>query len=465
MAMGAWYVRALALCGAIGALVPALAMWGFTVDDALIPLRYAQHLAYGAGYRFNLHGPPTDGVTPLPWALLLVPVVRLAKGDLVSALELVKALGVVATTASGAALGRFVAIRAGDRLAQAAAALVVVAIAYPVGAWAASGMETGIATALATLAVVSFERPYRAAALAGIVATLRPELVVWSLVLGAGAALAKRSSPRALAVISALALGPFVACAVVRLGVFGRPAPLALLAKPSDAAHGLVYAGAASVVVLTPLLALAPRGLLGASALARTLVLAAIAHVVVVVAVGGDWMPYARLMVPIAPGLALVHVELSRTSTRACTLRAVAAIALGIVLAISAAPAGRHVWADRKELIARTRPLLADARTIAALDVGWVGAVSDVHVVDLAGLTDPVIASLPGGHTSKLVDIGMLLDRGVDSVVVYHDPASPMRVVEARITRSPLFAERFVHVADVPLGARGASYAIWRAGP
>jgi len=33
----------LVLLGALCALVPAIVMWGFTVDDALIPLRYAHH--------------------------------------------------------------------------------------------------------------------------------------------------------------------------------------------------------------------------------------------------------------------------------------------------------------------------------------------------------------------------------------------------------------------------------------
>src|SRR3954454_12273895 len=103
MAVGAWYGRALVLAGALCALVPALAMWGFTVDDALIPLRYAHHLAAGAGYRFNPNGASTDGVTPLVWAPLLVPLCR--DGDLIVALERVKVLGIVAWTAAAAVLG------------------------------------------------------------------------------------------------------------------------------------------------------------------------------------------------------------------------------------------------------------------------------------------------------------------------------------------------------------------------
>jgi hypothetical protein len=479
MTFGAWYGRALGLAGAVGALVPALVMWGFTVDDALIPLRYAHHLVTGVGYRFNAHGLATDGVTPLPWAPLIAP---LATGDdLIVALQRVKAIGVLAWTFAGGALGHALAKRAGgDRRVtfHAVAALVVVALAFPIGAWAASGMETGIATALATLAAVSLRRPRRSAVLAGLVACFRPELVVWAMVLAGGAALTRRpaasesaaAKPRSGDVVAALAtaLAPFAICALVRLFVFGRVAPLALLAKPSDLPHGAVYAGAASVVVLTPLLAFAPLALRRASVETMTIALAAATHVIVVIAVGGDWMPYARLLVPIAPSLALVHVDIARRArdgARGRTLRLAAsaartlgALAIGVATAVTGAPAGRQVQRDREALIARARPLLASSRVVAALDIGWVGAATEAEIVDLAGLTDPAIASLSGGHTSKAVDIAMLLERDVDTIVLYSSP----RIVELRISRSELFARRFERVAQIALGDRGASYAIYR---
>lgn len=465
MASSPWYGRALPFAGGLAALVPALVMWGFTVDDALIPLRYAHHLAAGVGYRFSTRGPVTDGVTPLPWAPLLT---TLATGDLVVALERVKVLGVAAWTAAGVVLGHALARRSrGDARARthAAAALLVVALAFPIGAWAASGMETGAATALASLAAASFDRPRRAAALGGLAACLRPELVVWAVVLAAGAALGReapgpcraRAAAR-VALVAGLAAVPFAACAIARLVVFGRPAPLAVLAKPSDLHHGLAYAGAAFVASLTPLLACAPLALRRASALGKTLVLALGAHVLVVVAVGGDWMPYARLMVPVAPSIAIAFVELGRVAHPAASAaRALAALAAGALLAATAAPLGRGVHRDRKELIARARPVLASSEVVASLDVGWVGAASHADVVDLAGLTDPAIAVLPGGHTSKLVDTSMLLERGVDTVVVYGEP----RLVERRLLRSALFHERFAAAEELPLGHAGR-YTVFR---
>ncbi len=470
MASGAWYARALGLAGALSALVPALVMWGFTVDDALIPLRYAHHIATGAGYRFDASGPATDGVTPLPWAPLLAPLC--AGGELVVALERVKLAGVVAWTAAGAALGLALARRTeGERKSKghAAVALVVLGLAFPVGAWAASGMETGFATALATFAAVSFDRPRRAALLAGLAGTLRPELVVWAVFVAGGAAIAEgRETTKASIAVRArsalfacaIAFIPFASCALVRLIVFGRAAPLALLAKPSDLRHGLLYAGAASIVVLLPILAFAPVALRRASAFGKTLALAALVHVLVVVGVGGDWMPYARLLVPVVPSLALVFVETARVAHAvSAVIRSVVAVALGVLVAVQAAPAGRQVHAARKELIAEARPVLADAKVVAALDVGWVGAATDARIVDLAGLTDPAIAVLRGGHTSKAVDLPMLLDRDVDTLIVYGEP----RIVEQRLVRTPIFRERFEHTATLTFGVQRAQrYDVYR---
>ena len=198
--------------------------------------------------------------------------------------------------------------------------------------------------------------------------------------------------------------------------------------------------------------------------MARVLVAALVAHAGAVLAAGGDWMPYARLMVPVAPSLVLAFAAIAgarRSSFVMSLARISAAVVLGVLLVLRAAPAGRGVQEDRAELIARARPVLRDAKKVAALDIGWVSASTDASIVDLAGLTDPAIALLPGGHTSKRVDTAMLLDRDVDTVVIYSD----IRAVEARIVRSELFAARFERTTQLPVGTRGASYTIYRVRP
>jgi len=468
-----------AALGAIAAVVPACWMWGFTVDDALIAVRYARHLAAGLGWRFDAHGPSTDGVTPLPWPVLLAPLARAA--DALVVLGRAKAVGLMAWGAVAAALGA-AAWRADRAPAWArGAALSTLALSVPVAAYAVSGMETALATSLATAAVMA-RRPRATALLAGLAATLRPEMAPWACVLAAGIVIAGgRTTPasraREVAAAVALALGPFVACALVRAVVWGRPAPLAVMAKPSDLAHGVAYAGAACVVTLTPLLVLAPWALRRAPR-ALAIVLAAAAQVAAVMVVGGDWMPYARLMVPVAPSLAWAAVLVAEHAHPLATAaRSAVALAVGVVLVARGGTEGRHVGADRAALVARARPLLGAARRVAALDVGWVSAATDADVVDLAGLTDPEIAALPGGHTSKRVDVMFLLSRRPDALLLYAPAGLPggrleawagawyPRVVEARLARDPVLARHFAPAAWIPLGARGAGYVLLRARP
>lgn len=444
------------LAGALAALLPALAMWGFTVDDALIPVRYARHLVTGAGWRFDAGGPSTDGVTPLPWPLVLAPM---AHAPALVVLWRARVLGLLAWTATGAALGEAARRRAAAPAWARVAALATMALAVPIAAHAVSGMETAIATSIATLAVLRCRRPMLTAALAGIAASLRPELAPWAVALAAGTAVVERRGVAGAVAAAAIALAPFAVCALVRVAIWGRPAPLALMAKPGEVSQGLAYVAAACVVTLTPVLVLAPL------ALRRTpqgfvVVLAALVHVLAIASVGGDWMPFARLMVPVAPSLAWAAILLAENAPPAATaVRSALAIALGVALFALGRRTiadARHVAEDRASLVAAARPLLAATRRVAALDVGWVGAATDSDVVDLAGLTDPEIAALPGGHTSKRVDSIFLLARDPDVLVLYRPP----RVVEARLEADEVIARHFQPSAWLPLGSAGSGYVV-----
>lgn len=473
------------------------AMRGFTVDDAWIPVRYARNWANGLGYRFNADGPISDGVTPLTYVPLLRAFAKGASPEVV--LQRARALGAAAwvgaamrfawtvlhlrvpapfdARAEQATRGAFVPVRRTDRWL----ALATVLAALPIAAHAASGMETGLALALATFAVCSMRWPRQVAIYSGLAATLRPELAAWAVTLSFASVMVHRSEdasgegharslPRRLThaiLLSALALLPFAITALARLAIFGRAVPLSVLAKPSDLAHGLAYVGAASLAALAPIAAFAPRALLREQGPGAALALAAVVHLVVVAVVGGDWMPYARLMVPIIPSLALASLYASPFASSASKLaRATVALGFGAYLAATAAPAGRHVGSDRHALGERARPYLATASRVASLDIGWPSSVFDGTIIDLAGLTDPSIAVLPGGHTSKRIDPSLLLDRDPDRLVFYArgsslEDAAAVRVVEARLWRSDLVRAHYQPAVFVPLGTTGFGYVIW----
>ncbi|HXN30387.1 MAG TPA: hypothetical protein VN894_00940 [Polyangiaceae bacterium] len=463
-----------AILGAIAAAGPAIWMWGFTVDDALVAVRYARHIAVGLGWRFNAYGPSTDGVTPLVWPLVLAPMARAAP---LVVLTRSKVAGLAAWTCTGASLGASIGRSTAAPWWGRASALATVALSVPLAAHAVSGMETALATALATAATLLARRPCAAAVLAGLAASLRPEMAPWAFVLAIGAAIVARARTGRMVTAGALAIAPFALCAIVRAVAWGRAAPLAVMAKPSDIDHGLAYAGAACVVTLTPLLVLAPLAL-RASPIALAIVLAAVAHVGAMVAVGGDWMPYARLMVPVVPALAYAGVVASeRARPLATAARSLAAIAVGLALIVRGGTEGRRVGAERSALVGEARPALAGVPCVAALDIGWVGAATEAEIVDLAGLTDPDIAALPGGHTSKRVDSIFLLSRKPGALLLYAPEGLPgddlegwsgadyRRVVEARLARDPVIARHFTPARWLPMGTRGAGYVLLIARP
>jgi hypothetical protein len=414
-------------------------LWGFSVDDALISARVAAHLGRGLGYRFNAGGPVVDAVTPLGWAYVLAPA---SGGSALAAMYFAKWLGAAAWLGAALWLGTSIARAEGRGLRWVV--LVPLSVCAPLAAWCVAGMETGVVVALATLAL---SESRAAPVAAGLAAALRPELVPWSVALAVGRAVAARRGGRAVARAAVVAAAPAAVAALVRAAAFGHAVPLAVWAKPSDFAHGLRYALGALIWTGAPLLVVAPRAVRRLDAASRAILVASAVHVVALVLAGGDWMSLFRLFVPVLPGLFLVGARLlALASPWASVLRLAAASAVSGVLLLDKGAVARGVLAQRLALIDEARPLLAGARRVATLDVGWVGAATDAELVDLAGVTDESIARLPGGHTSKRISPRLLEHRQVDALVLLVDLvdgpvpedfrlAEWARAVEARVSR------------------------------
>src|SRR5262249_51844805 len=122
---------------------------------------------------------------------------------------------------------------------------------------------------------------------------------------------------------------------------------------------------------------------------------------------------------PILPGVVCLGAALAeRASVWATGLKLLGALSSSLVALSAHGASARRVGENRRALIDRARTLMVGCHRAAALDVGWVGAAADCAVLDLAGLTDPQIAALPGGHTSKKIPLGLLEARGVDVLVL-----------------------------------------------
>jgi hypothetical protein len=336
------------------------------------------------------------------------------------------------------------------------------ALTAPISAWAVAGMETGLVTALGVCALGQGTLADLAAALA---AALRPELAPWCAGLRLGLRLQSGLPlPRAIKA-PALVVAAVVLVGAARTVFFGRAAPLAVFAKPSDLSHGARYALYAFVQSGLPLLCLAPFSLWRGAPVARAVTLAAILHFAAMALAGGDWMSLYRLASPVLPSFALAGAELWRVAPRwASWLRLACAASMSLYLAWMLGPTARGVGRDRARLIEAARAPLAGAKVVAALDVGWVGAVADFTVVDLAGVTDEAVAMLPGGHTSKRIDDALLRLRNVDALVLLAYPPDDgfAREVERRVALTPT-AQTFHVVARLPFAGGKQQYVVLRA--
>jgi len=408
------------LLGILVALPASAWLWGYTVDDALITARVAAHLAQGVGPRFNPHGPSADAVTPLGYAQLLS---LFGAEDVLGTFAAAKWFGLAAWLAAAALLGRLVA-GVGKR-ALRFTPLAIVLVSAPLGAWAVSGMETGFVTLLTTLGLLG---GVGGACALGVAAALRPELLPFAWLLVAGQAFVSRAGKRQALLLASGACLPTVFVVLLRLHYFGRAVPLSFYAKPSDFAHGLRYAWGAFAFTGLPWLLLATPGeFRRLPRAARVLFVALLGHGAALILCGGDWMALYRLAVPALPAAGLAAAHLCEHARLAFAIPRFA-LALGgaVLLAVGLGPSARRVGGDRARLIERARPMLARDPRIAALDVGWVGAACDADVIDLAGVTDPVVALFPGGHTSKRIPGAWFFAREPNAVVLLLARGAPL---------------------------------------
>jgi arabinofuranosyltransferase len=430
---------------ALGLLVLAfsdISVW----DDAYISFRYAQNLVSGEGLVFN-PGEYVEGYTNLLWTLLMA---------IPEALGIPIHLAAVGTGLLFAVLALVEAWRICGLLglpSWATATALAVLGAYP-DFWLSStlGLEGGLFAFLLALAV-RFElsgKPGRAGLVGGLMFATRPESLLLLGIFGLHALLLSEDRRRRLVLL----VGPWLALATAvtawRLYYYGAWVPNSIIAKsPSEhdlsalltnASMGTRYlagfAWSASPLVLGATLGVifAGRGRRLALWLCVGCVLAELPGVL---ANGGDWMWYHRLLAPFAPVLAvplaaaLVMVEgwyadagsssdVGSSDSRSAIRRRNAArrrrgVLHGVVVGSLAAilvvgtaflPREQHVWRSAPDaevggpssscwaqLADAVKPALRSSDKV-AIDVLGIFSyrIPDLYVYDLLGLTDSHVA-------------------------------------------------------------------------
>jgi hypothetical protein len=396
----------------------------FTIDDAFIPCRYAANLAAGRGFVWNA-GERVEGVTGLAWTLLLADARMLGIRDLPLAGKVLGTLAALATVALATSASHRMT---GGRRGTLGVSLVL-ATSLSFAAYAVAGLETSLFTLVVfagSLAATRRGGERSAGLLLGAATWVRPEGLV---PLVAVCLVRPRRAPRVLA----FAAPVLVVLVVAKLALFGHIVPETFFARLAPAGQGRDYLVHALLPTgLLPLLVLGAFAVYSGGTRERTLGAVVLALLCAVGAVGGDWMPAWRFLVPLWPALALLAVRgalrlrlrLPRARFLGPSILGVAVV-LGTLTFVAAVPEARHSASSRRHGGAALVAALRGAKRIALVDVGWVGWRTGAEIVDLGGLTDRAIARAHGTYLDKEVSEAYLERRDPDAIVL-HAGARPV---------------------------------------
>jgi hypothetical protein len=494
----------------------SLALSGSTFDDAYIFSRYAQNLLDYRDLFWNPGEPRVEGFTS--WAWLLVHALGLRLG--LHPVGFARLVGVLA----GAACAGLV-VKELLRDAALPAALVFGAmVACSPDAWlyASSGMDAPLWALAAWLWLVWFARGERLnpahVVAAGALLLVRPEAIALLALCGlraaaevvvdrsglrrAGLALAGLVVPAALLALRWAAFGQLVSNSVAAKHLGGNP-----LARLVD---GVLYLADAGGVYLVPagiVFALAgrparpPLAQVLASRPARTLAamvsFTALTLAMIALAGGDDRaaFPHARLLVPALGPLAYVLARAwpERAFTRAAAALGVAALLLGFLprtkdMLRSALGATNMRAPVLRALIDRAAPgpsalsqfFVRETPLGEHIALPWAGRIpyeTRLLTIDLLGLNDPHIASLPplqrgidvkydAGHVLArrpyFICESITLPRPTREIAALSEAelyaAGAWKVGQRALLHDPRFAADYEYDPRVPLAGQGTCF-------
>ncbi|MEJ2487764.1 MAG: hypothetical protein P8Y68_18770 [Anaerolineales bacterium] len=146
------------------------------IDDAMISMRYAKHLANGHGFVWNIGEPPVQGFTNMGWTLYmaLLHLLPLAESKMSLLVMISSALLLAGNAYFAYKLSKLLAPKS---VIAPKIALIVTAFYFPLVFWSLRGMEVGLTTLLIlglTAAAIDSYKPisYRRSAVIGLLMML-----------------------------------------------------------------------------------------------------------------------------------------------------------------------------------------------------------------------------------------------------------------------------------------------------
>jgi arabinofuranosyltransferase len=241
---------------ALTLLGTALATWlagglpWIGIDDAAITRSYAENIAHGHGYVYNVGGERVEGSTTMLWTLVLAVAYLVSdapEGGILATTAVLAFLAVLAAAELTALIARRLAVPAGPALAAFALTMLALPGYFMWAVW--TMMELALWSALLLWLVLRLaervgtgdERPdWFVLALAVLLPLSRPEGIAVSLGLLLLAGLLGPAQRRSLLLAAVGSVAAFVGVTAFRQLYFGQPLPNTFYAKvSSDALQGL----------------------------------------------------------------------------------------------------------------------------------------------------------------------------------------------------------------------------------
>lgn len=335
-------------------------LWDHVSDDAYISFRYVARWVNGEGLTFN-RSEYVEGFSNPLW----VGILALSRWLLpaVSIVDAARVLGFAAAAVSLIAMAEMVRRSNPGRYAVPFTLAAIILTCTPgFHVYATAGLETPLFGALVSAAVLcslieTSGARLRAALSLGFAAVCRPEaplyaLLWWLFMRGPQQLRAKPA--REMTVLAALST-PFIAYEAFRITYFGELLPNTFLAKPPGIFGGVFGIGHLlqwATALGGPLLLvmwLLQRSRLEpeVSRLLRAAAGPLLAATIFVAYSEGDWMPFGRFLVPVAPlmgacvGTLLAHWTIATARDRQIpTRRATVPVAIALILSAMAAWGG-----------------------------------------------------------------------------------------------------------------------------
>lgn len=407
-----------------------LSFYHYLPDDTFITLRYARNVARGDGFAFN-RGERIEGYSNFLWLIILVFAEKIGLPLLVTS-RVLSLLCSVAILVLAYAASRHAAAGATAEgwNADLAAFLppMLLAVSAPLLTWSFSGTEIPLYTALLLLGFIFLRqqrRPGPVLAAFGLLGLVRPEGLLfyglaWIMLL------VRRRNKREVLLtgsgILILLYAPYAAWKWFYFGslvpntFYAKTGPLNLMLRNGSDYVGGFFASYGYLLLLG--LLLMEKRLLRTHAFLLPLIFV-IVHWAAVLLLGGDWMPYYRLLLPTLPLIMMMVGEgvigtgsrkTAQTTERAhsnpvplVTLVLVLIVLFPGVLRYGPFEGERTTVKVFARLGMRLQEILPPHTSIGLGSTGAIGYYTDMTIVDILGLTEVhiareghIVASQPG---------------------------------------------------------------------